>query len=161
MAAGQRNTAYGVVALIGLATAGVLLYNYATTPKDESPIPLTYNVQAVCLSCSKPANLTRGVTDVQPFECPACSKKAVFSWYYCYGCSKRFVPQPEVVEGQQARLPVRVTCPSCGSENVSAVSPADPTQKPSGDLPLPKWPPVPTNNLPTTEPAAETPKEGG
>ncbi|MFO0838227.1 MAG: hypothetical protein U1D55_06835 [Phycisphaerae bacterium] len=149
----QRNAAYAVIAVVGLLTAGVLLYNYATTPADRSPIPQSYSLQAVCLACTKETNLTRGLLAVPPFECPSCGKKAVFGWQYCASCAKRFVPQPEAAEGEAPHLPVRLTCPNCGSEAVGALTAADPTQKPTGDLPLPKWPPIPMAS-PSTMPAS-------
>ena len=80
--------------------------------------------------------------EVIPFTCPKCDERAVYPWQYCYDCQMRFIPQPVRHQpGGPLKLPMHMSCPQCGGENVTGFVPGVPDQQPVGDYPLPQWSP--------------------
>ncbi len=140
MSTGQRRGLLMVVAVVALVVAGFLLVRNAGGPPK---LPESVLVEGVCLSCKKAHSGTHALTEHEPYECGGCKTRAVYPWYYCYDCQRRFVPtlmRPN--PGQAMRLPVSVTCPGCQSGNTTPFESGFVAQDQiKGDLPLPKWEP--------------------
>jgi hypothetical protein len=125
-----------VVALGAFGIAGYMMFRQT----GQAQLPTEYRISGVCLACKQEATATSKLSERPPFECQKCRKAAVFPWFYCGQCNKRFVPNLERRGGGPAHLPVVPACPKCGSTSTGAYFPDDPDVKPAGDLPLPTWP---------------------
>ncbi|MCA9244091.1 MAG: hypothetical protein KDA32_09065 [Phycisphaerales bacterium] len=71
-----------------------------------------------CLACRTNVQFVHPKGEEPPHKCPACNERAVYRWYYCSECHRRFIPRMEKdIEG--TLRPVRPTyCAACGCENV-------------------------------------------
>lgn len=136
MSKGQRNLLLGGIAVAAIAVA-ILLF---ARGRGSSALPKEYTIWGVCLACQEEAETTQPLADYAPFECPHCSQHAVYNWFYCYDCKKRFVPdlgRPD--PGGPLRLPTGLRCRACRSDYVGQYDPQLPTQDPVGTAPLPDW----------------------
>ena len=139
MSTGQRNLLLGGIAIAALAVSVVLF----ARGRSAGALPNQYSIRGICLACQKESQSTHGLTEEPPFVCPHCGKQAVYPWFYCFECQKRFVPDlARPGPGQPLRFPSwpSCPCPNCRSSRVGQFDPAlQPT--PLGDAPLPKWEP--------------------
>ncbi len=134
----QRKPLLIALALLLIAAVVVLLF-WTRTPRV---IPSQYTTHGTCLACKQAAAAKHPAKAVFPIACPACNQEAFYPWYFCFSCNKRFVPPLAKIPGQPPRLPITIACPKCKTTDVGALFPQDERQaNPSGDLPLPKWPP--------------------
>lgn len=125
-----------IVAVAAFAFAGYLFFRGSR----QAEFPSEYRISGVCLACKAEATATSKISERPPFDCLSCRKQAVFPWYFCGRCQRRFVPNLER-SGGTVRLPIVPACPKCGSTSTGSWVPDDPEQKPGGaDLPLPAWP---------------------
>lgn len=138
MSSTARNAAVGVIAVALIAFA---VYRFGRAG-GAAPIPSQYTIEGVCLACKNEVRADASLNQPQPLRCPSCGQDAVYEWMYCNACKKRFVPNLARPDPQgPPRVPVVPSCSACGSTNVTAYIPEDPTQQPVGDAPLPPWPP--------------------
>jgi hypothetical protein len=127
--------------LVGLsvvifATAGAIGF-WATRGKPR--FAELYLINGVCLSCLWDGEASYKANEGQPAVCPSCNKRAVYEWYYCQDCRKRFVPALDRSTNPPT-VPPFSPCPGCYCTNVGAWDPRFPEQAvPRGELPLPKW----------------------
>ena len=139
MTSRRRNLILGGIALVCFAVAG---YVFVATGSSRGPAPGEYIEHCICLACQQEVVLRHGADEIAPYRCPHCGQAAVYSWYYCYDCGKRFVPKPLMREpGGPLRPPATVICGACGSRNVCAYVPELLSEEPKGNAPLPKWSP--------------------
>lgn len=139
MSQSQRNVLLGGIAVVLIAVAAVV---YATRTRPSFRVPDQFGFKGVCLACSQESDATQAANESPPALCPHCGKAALYPWFFCYDCQKRFVP--DLVRPQSdgpLRLPAWPKCPcrGCRSGNVGPWDPEMPTQQPVGDVPLPKW----------------------
>jgi hypothetical protein len=136
MEQGKRNVVLGGVALVAIAIAVVV---FAKTSTKAGPSK-TVQVNGICLSCQKEAQINVPTAVRPPYTCPACNKSALYAWFYCQQCGKRFIP---TLERREANGPLRIAiecrCPACGSTEVTPWDPTDPEQPDKGTATLPKW----------------------
>lgn len=133
----QRNVVLGAIAVAAIVVAIVL---FARGGAQSRAVPKDYTIEGVCLACREEAQITQPLGEYAPFPCPHCGKQAVYPWFYCYDCNRRFVPElvrPE--PNGPLRLPMGPRCTACRSNHVGQYDPQWPTQHPIGDAPLPKW----------------------
>ena len=131
-----KSAVLGGVALVVLGGAAYLFFK----PRAAVSFPTRYTIEGVCLACHAQDRVDAKLTDPPPHRCSKCGQSAIFGWYYCQDCKKRFVPNP-VKSADRISLPVIPSCGGCGSQRVSQYASDDPEQTPAGDAPLPKWPP--------------------
>ncbi len=139
MTTSQRNGLLVGSAVVALAVAAVLFARGRTAGQ----LPSQYTTRGICLACQKESESRHALTDIPPFVCPHCGKAAVYPWYYCYDCKKRFVPDLVRMEpGRPLRVPTWTSCPcpNCRSAQVTQWDPSFQGQA-AGDAPLPKWEP--------------------
>jgi hypothetical protein len=132
-----RNLVLGSSAGVVLVLAGVF---YLRSTGNARSLPDEYNIDGVCLNCHESGEFTYATEQRQPLVCPKCGERAVYSWFYCPKCRKRFVPNLERRDGGPPRLPIVPTCTECGAMAGTYMK-EDPVQDPVGDAPLPEWPP--------------------
>ena len=135
-----RNFVLGAVAIVALGAAAFL---YARGSGGGSMLPREYKMKGVCLACQKEGEYTIAARTAAPYKCKECGKEAVYPFYYCFNCKKRFVPDlVRLQPGGPLRLPpeTKCPCPTCQSTDIGQWV-ADATQAPTGTAPLPKWEP--------------------
>lgn len=137
MVSEKKSLFFGVATVVILGVAAYFTLGYF---RGGNQPPSDYKTYGVCLSCEEEATVEHGASERAPFACSSCGEKAVFGWYYCQKCNKRFVPELLMQQGQWRQNP-NPTCPNCRGSDVSAYFPIVPGQEPEGDLPLPSWPP--------------------
>jgi len=137
MAQGQRNLLFGGLAIVVLVLAGVF---FVRGQKTTSEVPDTYSIYGVCLACKAEGQTSFAHDERAPHRCDACDEMAVYPWYYCLDCQKRFVPNLYRRDPDgPLRVPRGATCTGCGSSNVTQY--IEGMYKPVGDVtPLPAWP---------------------
>jgi DNA-directed RNA polymerase subunit RPC12/RpoP len=139
MRVSNRDLVLGGLAVLLIAAAAVLYATWAGSAKAQ--LPRSATTLGVCLACKQECAVSHGTAEVAPFECPNCAERAVYPWYFCLDCKKRFVPA--LVSGPEDEYP-RVqpfaSCPACGSPRVRGYLSAMEPQV-AGDAPLPPWPP--------------------
>ncbi len=128
-----------VAALAAVAVAGVMLMR--SDSGSGGNLPQQYSIDGVCLKCHESGQFSYSAKQDQPLVCPKCGERAVYSWFYCNACKKRFVPKLQVRADGVAVIPMVPACPACGSTDATPFIQEDPTQQPAGDTPLPAWPP--------------------
>ena len=138
MSSGQRNAILIGVAVVALAVAVTLM----ARSRIAGSTPTQYTVRGICLACQAEAETTQPLAAEPPFVCPKCGKQAVYPWFFCYDCQKRFIPdlvRPRPSE--PLRIPSWPSCPcsNCRSTHVGQYDPL--LHNPVGDAPLPKWQP--------------------
>lgn len=125
--------------MILLGAAAYLLF---TRADPGAKFPTHYAIAGVCLACKQDAAVTHGSREIEPYPCPKCGQRAVYEWMYCPDCKKRFIPNlVRPVAGEPPRMPVVPACVLCKSAGTTSYDPRDTSQKPVGDVPLPKWGP--------------------
>lgn len=137
MSQGQRNVLLGGIAIAAIAVAVIIFTRTGPAARPES-----FAFNGVCLSCQKDVKQVVPLNEYAPFTCPHCATQAVYPWFYCNECNRRFVP--DLVRPDPAgpwRIPQGIACRACGSGNVGSWDPDFPTQQPIGDAQLPKWTP--------------------
>jgi hypothetical protein len=135
----QRNGVLVGVVIIALGIVGYLSFG---SGRGAAGVPSQYVTSAVCLACQKETEVKHARGELAPWTCRFCGKNAVYPWFYCSNCKKRFVPnltRPE--PGGPLRTPTVPVCPACGSQNVGLYMPGLTDEKPAGDAPLPAWSP--------------------
>ena len=98
-------------------------------------------IQGICLACRGEGAAQVPTTERAPHLCAKCAQTAVYPWWVCYECNRRFIPalfQPE--PGGPPRIPATVACTGCQSQNVAPYLPEAQLDPPTGDLPPPAWP---------------------
>jgi hypothetical protein len=133
-----RKIVLGTGAGIALLIAAVL---FVRSLSGGSRLPRTTSIDGVCLNCHESGEFTYPVSQSEPLTCPKCGERAVYSWFFCHNCNRRFVPNLETHPDRPPSVPVVPVCPACGSSRTGSYIKEDPTQQPVGDAPLPKWPP--------------------
>ena len=137
MSEGQRTLMKGGGAVVVIVIALVFLVRGGG---QSGTLNRDYTVHGVCLACEQEGETTQAMDAYAPFVCPSCDAHAMYPWFYCDGCCKRFVP--ELVRPDPdgpLRLPMGIRCPACGGTQIGQYDPQMPTQTPVGDAPLPKW----------------------
>lgn len=136
MPAPSKNAWLGGVAVVTLGAAVIL---YFARSGGSAEIPNIYTYKGVCLACKNETESKYKAGEAEPFVCGKCNQRAVYGWWYCMKCKKRFVP--ELMRGSNPpRVPAMPPCFACGSPSTGAWVPEDPTQDSKGTAPLPKWP---------------------
>lgn len=130
--------------VLGLILAAGLLGSlgyYLVRPGSERHAPTKANIGGVCLECKQSAQLSVGLREIPPHECPRCHKSALYPVFFCYDCHKLFVPKLTIAAGDPLpRLPLFPACLLCGGLRTGGRSATDPAQQ-SGEVALPDWPP--------------------
>jgi len=136
MNASQKNGLLIGITIAALGGAGFMFYRSSGT----AAAPTRYSVNGVCLDCGKSSTSMHVLGEHEPYVCPSCQKNAVYPWFVCTDCRKRFVPELDRgAPGEPARLPHTPRCPACGSTAVSAWdAELVPESDLKGDVALPK-----------------------
>ncbi len=134
----MKNSLLGLLTVALFGVAGYLAFRGFSGPKGivekvESP--------GVCLACKQEVLASYKVGEAPPLVCSACGERAVFQWFYCYDCHRRFVPEPEPAPDGGFGVPMYPKCYACGCQSVQQLIPNFQEHVPSGDANLPKWPP--------------------
>lgn len=132
----RKKVALGVFATLTFSFA---VYLFIASGTGAAQFPTHNEIAGVCLSCKQEVRAVYDGLEVAPFSCPKCKQHAVFPWFYCTKCHKRFAATPDKSSGQP-RMPVQPRCQACGSTHFEAYYPGLTIQKVEGDAPLPKWP---------------------
>ena len=128
-----------MVSVAAVLIAAAVFYYYASRPSAKGEIPREIKLNGACLACRQPVRLEPKLGDPQPYTCPKCGERAVYSLFICRACGKHFVPNLERrAEGEFPALPMIPSCPACGSTNVGGYT-GDETV-PADELILPNWP---------------------
>jgi hypothetical protein len=141
MSQGQRNVLLGIISVAAISVAA---YMFTSQRAGSQPGSTQATTHGVCLACEQESVVQHALGEYAPFACSQCDELAVYPWFYCYECQKRFVPalhRPK--PGEPLRLPMSARCPSCGGGDVGLYDPMLPTQETVvGDVkPLPNWVP--------------------
>lgn len=128
----------------GLAGLAIVLFGFAAYQffwrGGGTELPSEYTIKGVCLACKQEAEAVYRSGEEEPFTCKKCGERAVYSWWYCMACNKRFIPEMMKRPDGPPKVPPMPRCPGCGSPRTGAWVPDDPTQSAKGDVPLPAWP---------------------
>jgi DNA-directed RNA polymerase subunit RPC12/RpoP len=137
----NRNVWLGGAALV-IAIGAAVMY-LMRDPGVAAPTRLA--ISGVCLACQKEAYVEFDATrDTVPLVCPSCGQRAVYNWFYCEQCDKRFVPAPALGSDGIARPPMIPSCPGCGGMSCRSWDPGlaeELGRESKGDMPFPTWPP--------------------
>lgn len=135
----QRSLLLVIVLVVVAGTAGVF---YLNRSGDEVRVSRDLLTSGVCLACQKEAEVEHGLEESAPFACPHCGEQAVYPWFYCEDCNRRFVPQLVRMAGSAAPTvpPAGVICTACRSAAVTQYVPGLTPEPPGDDVPLPRWP---------------------
>lgn len=138
MSGQTRNLLLGGLAVTITGAAGYFFFSNRGSSGAVSAT--TYEFRGACLACKQPVQTTQHFDENFPLKCPKCGQAAVYPWYYCYQCKKRFVPELDRSGSGPPRVPMGPRCTACGSDNVGLWVEKMTTQQPTGDATLPKWP---------------------
>ncbi len=134
----RRKIILGCLAAGLFALAG-LIFSYSGA---SAQYPETYRVNGVCLACKQEGRLEPKTAETRPYECPHCSERTFYPWYFCSDCKMKFVP--DLVKnpggGKPHGLPPVPACSECGSIHVGTYFPSDPEQVATGTAELPELP---------------------
>lgn len=137
----QRNIVLGVISAVCLVAALIV---FLSNRGQNRVMADEYITLCVCLACQQECDIRHGPLELVPFTCPNpdCGEAAVYPWYFCNDCKRRFVPQPLMREpGGPLRPPATITCTACGSVSITPYAPEWLKEEPIGDAPLPRWSP--------------------
>jgi len=137
MQAGQRNKLIGAVVVFA-AAAGL----YFGLNRHTVGMPETVKTYGVCLACQEENEVDAPISQAAPFPCAKCGEAAVYPWYICDNCKRRFVPEPIVADPEDGvrRVPPSPRCSACRSFGGRPwIQKLDPEY--AGNAKLPKWPP--------------------
>lgn len=127
---------------VGVVAVGLAVYFFSRNTGDKDKYPRQLTVDGVCLACKQEVKARiKAVSDFAPYDCPNCKEMAVYPWFYCDNCRKRFVPEliPGAGHDGKPALPAAPKCSGCRSNLVMQYIPGF-SPPPAGDAPLPKWP---------------------
>lgn len=132
-----RNAILSVGALGAIAVAA---YRFMYVSQGTAQLPVHYALTGICLACKAPATRTENITDRPPLRCNKCGQQAVYPWYHCLNCGKRFIPKLERRNAGPPRIPMIPLCVACGSSATGVLQPGETGQDVVGEAPLPAWP---------------------
>jgi DNA-directed RNA polymerase subunit RPC12/RpoP len=134
----KRNLIFGIVAVALLGFAGYRLFS---TTRNPIRLPEDITTYGVCLACGQDAIVGHKLRANAPFECQRCGEMAVYPWYYCYDCMRRFVPPlGRDNPNEPAHVLPMPRCTACGCRAVAPYDPERPDQAPVEDVEPPEWP---------------------
>ncbi len=131
------------LAAVAIALLGFAAFRFTSTAGGPSLVPASFTSQGFCMACKQDCEFGHERDDRAPFNCPACSERAVYQWMYCLECDRQFIPEL-VYRSAEAELPQPkpfFACPACRCSSYTLFLPDDDNQKPIGKAKLPKWPP--------------------
>lgn len=134
----KRQTVKLVISIVALGAAVTL---FALQWGGDEGLPNVYWIDGVCLACRQEAETSFTPSEQEPLKCPHCAEQAVYSWWICLDCKKKFVPR--LVRAGEDGPPRRVaipTCVECKSAKTAGFIDEFPDHEPSGIAQLPEWP---------------------
>ncbi|TWT43629.1 hypothetical protein RAS1_00260 [Phycisphaerae bacterium RAS1] len=124
---------------VALVAGGVSIYLFTRSSVGE--LPASYTAHGTCLSCHDfDGEVSYKSGEESPFKCPKCQADAVYPWFMCDSCHRRYVAALEPDANGTLRVKPYSPCPACGELCGHLLFPPLETVKPVGDAPLPKWP---------------------
>lgn len=141
----QQNKRVVTLGGIAIILAVVAVVVYARRARDLPQPTSDVTLEGICLSCQQAVvahyHIGARPEDGPPAVCPKCSKRTVYSTYYCESCKLRVVPKLEAgAPGKPPKIPVIPTCPKCGKANLVGYLSADPEHAQASVGALPAWP---------------------
>lgn len=134
----KRQTVQLTIAIVALGAAITL---FALQWGGDEGLPNEYWIDGVCLACKQDAAASFTSSEQEPLECPHCGEQAVYSWWICLDCKRKFVPRlVRSGEGGPPRRAAIPVCVECKSIKTAGYIKEFPDHEPSGVARLPKWP---------------------